>query len=708
MKLILHPGHAKCGSTTIQRFLKKNRKLLLKNKVLVPDMELRAPSEKGFKQVADSPRAFFKSVMQYGRYDDLQERLEELKRRFPDYTLVISAENLTNAIGGQDKGTKIHRMLSEAFDDVKVVYYLKSQDKYLFSAWQQWGFKTGASLKPYIDQVIAKGLPNYRQAISLFEKCYQSENLNVLFLDKACLYQGDLIKDFIYRSGLPDLKYEFSEKVENKSLNPFICEFLTSYTDLFSSIHDEKFKLFLEKYYVGDNLHERCDFVLSKEARVEILRRYSADNDYIFDNYLKDFPREKLVAGHLLKAEPEVSIPSHESIHRKLLPLIERYQPSILSRQTPLHESQRIGKCIGKVKLVCIAKDEGAYLPYWIYHHLFFGFDSIHICVNRTNDNTLKTLDRIRQHYPQVSYEIFDWVDLCIDKVKESIQHVAYAKLLSDTRNSPDFSHICFLDVDEFWISQGGELKIQDCLNALPDADCVSFEWACELGVSESFSILQLENHVEMNPLVKSVFRVDSRITMLRLHVPIFESGAKLFLADGQAFAARQKYPQQVQAHLTGLKKFAIVHRMYKSEKEYLASLLRGNPEKKNAIKLNRRGFLTSTSSGVKLGFSEPVYESYKEGYSNFLKKTAVEELVEMDCQLIAGRYQVFLDNLKLYLNQDGEKILRVLKGVKDPKVIMLIEEAGFKQEMFSASQLSTPKQCKSIVNRMISIFSKP
>lgn len=41
-----------------------------------------------------------------------------------------------------------------------------------------------------------------------------------------------------------------------------------------------------------------------------------------------------------------------------------------------------------KIKLVAIAKDEAAYLPEWIFHHLYFGFDQIDIYVNNTSDNT--------------------------------------------------------------------------------------------------------------------------------------------------------------------------------------------------------------------------------------------------------------------------------------------------------------------------------
>ena len=49
-----------------------------------------------------------------------------------------------------------------------------------------------------------------------------------------------------------------------------------------------------------------------------------------------------------------------------------------------------------KVKLVAIAKDEGAYLVDWIFHHLYFGFYAIDIYVNRTSDNTFEIADKLK------------------------------------------------------------------------------------------------------------------------------------------------------------------------------------------------------------------------------------------------------------------------------------------------------------------------
>jgi hypothetical protein len=56
-----------------------------------------------------------------------------------------------------------------------------------------------------------------------------------------------------------------------------------------------------------------------------------------------------------------------------------------------------------KVKLVAIAKDEAAYLPDWIFHHIYFGFDHISVYVNNTTDNTEKLKERLSLN-TQVSF----------------------------------------------------------------------------------------------------------------------------------------------------------------------------------------------------------------------------------------------------------------------------------------------------------------
>jgi hypothetical protein len=55
------------------------------------------------------------------------------------------------------------------------------------------------------------------------------------------------------------------------------------------------------------------------------------------------------------------------------------------------------------IHLTGCAKNEAAYLPEWIFHHLNIGFNSIKVYVNNTDDNSIEVLNKIIKHHPQVS-----------------------------------------------------------------------------------------------------------------------------------------------------------------------------------------------------------------------------------------------------------------------------------------------------------------
>ncbi|WP_110648470.1 glycosyltransferase family 2 protein [Salinicola peritrichatus] len=59
-------------------------------------------------------------------------------------------------------------------------------------------------------------------------------------------------------------------------------------------------------------------------------------------------------------------------------------------------------------KICAVAKDEGPYLAEWVFHHLHFGFDRIHVYLNRTSDASAAVLDRIARNHFQVTYEYID------------------------------------------------------------------------------------------------------------------------------------------------------------------------------------------------------------------------------------------------------------------------------------------------------------
>ncbi|WP_146140419.1 hypothetical protein [Zobellella endophytica] len=305
MRLILHPGHAKCGSTTIQNFLRDNRDFLFKNKFITLDSNLRTQDEPNFIEKSESPRGFFKRILNGNSLLNLEEKLSNIKNRFSDHTLIISAENLTNQIAEGAPGSSIHKTISEIFTDVTVIYYIKPQDTFLFSGWQQWGYKQGLSLQQYIQRSLNQGGPNYLRAINFFEKVYGKNNLNISPLTSNALINNDLIDDFCSKAKLPILDKKVNLSPQNVSLNPIICDILSRHPELFKDQHDEEIKNKLESLHSKPIfLHNKLDGLLPRKNRKVILDRFLADNKYIHETYFPHLDFENTFYGHIEKVKP--------------------------------------------------------------------------------------------------------------------------------------------------------------------------------------------------------------------------------------------------------------------------------------------------------------------------------------------------------------------------------------------------------------------
>ncbi|WP_404982858.1 hypothetical protein [Cobetia marina] len=288
MKLLLHPGHSKCGSTTIQKAIIKNRKLLEAHGYVIPDPQMRTRGDDGFNPNGETPRAFFRHAMEQKDLGPLKEKLARLKQKHgdSDSTVLISAENLVNQLGAAS-GLNIHRLLRDTFDSHEVIYYIRRQDQFIMSAWQQWGYKKGLSLQAFVEQALKTRNPNYRVIASAFSNLYGKTNVTVVPLLRGSLIEGDLVSDFFARLGICDKVQKPADSIDNKSLNPYLCEALSRVNHIFRDIHDESIKHQLEAHASGHpGLYLRDDDYLSPESRARILEEYAKDNQFISENFV--------------------------------------------------------------------------------------------------------------------------------------------------------------------------------------------------------------------------------------------------------------------------------------------------------------------------------------------------------------------------------------------------------------------------------------
>lgn len=346
-----------------------------------------------------------------------------------------------------------------------------------------------------------------------------------------------------------------------------------------------------------------------------------------------------------------------------------------ISRMLAKLNSKLSSRPIQKIKLAAIAKNEAAYLPEWILHHIYFGFDQIEVHYNGTNDNTAE-LSHIFRDYPISLIN----ADPIFDAIDNSPQIYIYKNILQSSFKQ-GFDAVLFLDVDEFWTPSDLATKVQDVVNSVEYFDTLSFQWKNKYEQFEEFgpAIEQqlLVDHVEQ---VKTLFKsylvpkkMNAHNALDKQLVYRFEDGSKgSFLNVQNSRVKICKTPQNA----------FILHRKERSEREYLASLLRGRPIGKGKpgvqLKNNRSGFKpTHCYSSLKLpldNFSE---------YRKFMESSTTTELQEHQVEArraVECRYLQFIELMKSSYKSDIALFSKLLQGVSDKDVADFVSDMRAKQ----------------------------
>lgn len=297
-------------------------------------------------------------------------------------------------------------------------------------------------------------------------------------------------------------------------------------------------------------------------------------------------------------------------------------------------------KPVFKVKLAAIAKDEGFYLPLWIYHHLHFGFDVLDIRVNDTTDNSWQVLEKLKTIYGErLRFSLAD-KEMAECRAKDmNFQVHIYTQIYQETL-SEDFTHLMFLDIDEYWCAANFSETIKDFLSKKHDFNVCMFQWLMEVPNHErkiDDSVFQTVLQGQKSDHVKSLLNMKTPVRAARIHNFIIKKG-KYILPDSQviefpeADSARGILSAEVfEAKRLVLDSYFIYHQVFRSQEEYIAGLLRGNKQNgdDSLLKTNRFGFISgySIEFNVKWQIPVQVLASYRQGYEK-INQALSSELV--------------------------------------------------------------------------------
>ncbi|WP_196137743.1 glycosyltransferase family 2 protein [Aliikangiella sp. G2MR2-5] len=322
-----------------------------------------------------------------------------------------------------------------------------------------------------------------------------------------------------------------------------------------------------------------------------------------------------------------------------------------------------------KVKIVAIAKDEGAYIAEWVFHHLFIGVDAIDVYINRTTDNSFEVMDRINKEYPQVNCYSADWTDYCHPQVGKHLQYVVYGKAFEENRLSKEFDYILFIDVDEFWFSKGLRKNIKEIIRAANKPIAMVFQWINEMGEEPPFRKLGQTVKGFLHRNVKTMLHRNAPVKKLMLHYSELDNGKVGVFCDNQQFESEEKQSQLLKKELSKLRDVMIIHRNNRSEIEYVSLLSRGRPSDDIPIKLNRHGYNVGKKL-IRLELEADVFQRYRKERELFFKRLDIETIIKEGQLFVLKRAERCIDSIDKVLQNHPQETRRVFCNVNYKSVV--------------------------------------
>ena len=279
MKLTFHIGAGKAGSSAVQRGLAVSKRVLADHGILVAPVDLEPGGNVGGQQVFA-----FQAIKQLEPLESRQTFRHKLHALIADAEtrgakqLIFSAENLSNPHPWSEI---VGHSLAD--HEVEVVIYIRRQDNFLISAWQQWTLKRGIPFDSWLLEVVGiEG--DWRLPIEEWTKIASDGRMIVRLYERDRLEGGDVTRDFFTVCDLPTTSLS-EPAVVNRSYGIAAEELAMSSGNLFTDPHDSGFFDFLDRYCSGAHLKRKHESRLTVAQRQAVVARYQQSNAWIRSNF---------------------------------------------------------------------------------------------------------------------------------------------------------------------------------------------------------------------------------------------------------------------------------------------------------------------------------------------------------------------------------------------------------------------------------------
>jgi len=181
----------------------------------------------------------------------------------------------------------------------------------------------------------------------------------------------------------------------------------------------------------------------------------------------------------------------------------------------------------------------------------------------------------------------------------------------------------------------------------------------------------QSEISIHQNPQFKCLFSLDSPYERIGIH-NVYGSKLSYKTSDGHSYRFRKNDSNRAQLDRDAILKpmpFVVLHRLYRSQMEYVSLLLRGRA-KGDKIKDNRTGYYVNRANMEVLRIDEALLKSYYQSYGEFILKSGIQDLILDGQNYVKERYQNALALFQSDLSFRDTKVLHTaLRNITLPEI---------------------------------------
>ena len=283
--ILLHIGAPKCGSSAIQKFLANNATELYGQNIIVPGRKFEYRNNISgnhiwyIEELATDIKAA-KEVIARQLKSLVAEHLNNVEIGKQQPKIIISAENLTS---------KQNYLLFEGIPEFSVhpLIYVRRQDDFLISAWQQWYLKENDDFLAWLISSIGR-LGNWSHLLEPWAKTYGKENMLVRAFDKNRMHKGSIISDFCRQAGIAETSVQTDVGNANPSFSKAVGELAACANGVFKDVHDQDFFHMITALTGDRHYKSEKDEFLSSAQRRAIMSHYEAGNSKLREQFFPE------------------------------------------------------------------------------------------------------------------------------------------------------------------------------------------------------------------------------------------------------------------------------------------------------------------------------------------------------------------------------------------------------------------------------------